>query len=194
MALLDLWYADDGCLLGEESEVLRAYASLLVPLAAIGLAINPAKCQLWRQTPLSGGESSAHPVPTVDAASSSTAFTVLGLPVAGHAAAMGSFATSAVAKAASASAAIASLHHAQGEATLLRACGPTSRLRHLLRFGIDASVRSALPQADEATLQHAARIIGRPLPPGWEDTAASPVNAGALDGSSWRLDCRAFSS
>jgi hypothetical protein len=104
----------------------------------------------------------------------------LGLPVAGGEEALRQFATLAVRKAERAAADIANLHHAQGESVLLRACGPTSRLRHLLRFNLSTSVTNILAEADTCTLDHAARILGRPPPPGWEAVAAKAINNGGL--------------
>jgi hypothetical protein len=177
-SVLDLWYADDGCLVGKEGPVVRAYKALLAPLASIGLEVNPAKCLMWRQLADAGADPS--PVPTVEAASGQQALTVLGFPAAGTPEALLQFAQAAVTKATAASAAIAALHHAQGEAVLLRACGPTSRLRHLLRFGVGPRFVDTICEADRATLQHAERIIGRPPPRGWHELAAKTVGEGGL--------------
>ena len=46
--VLDLWYADDGCLIGDEAAVLDAFRRLSDPLAAIGMTVNATKCRLWR--------------------------------------------------------------------------------------------------------------------------------------------------
>jgi hypothetical protein len=191
--LLDLWYADDGYLVGNEADVVRAFAALQAPLASVGLTINPSKCQLWTQSACPSSSTLA--VPASVAASSPTALSVLGLPVAGSEAAMRSFATSAVTKATAAAADIANLHHAQGESVLLRACGPTSRLRHLLRFSVSDSVAAVLTDADAVTLQHATRILGRPPPSGWETVAAQSVSDGGLGFELLtNLDCRTLSS
>jgi hypothetical protein len=141
--------------------------------------MNPAKCQLWMQSEPTLS-STAIAVPVSVAASSLSAFTVLGLPVSGGEKSLCQFATSAVRRAECAAADIANLHHAQGESVLLRACGPTSRLRHLLRFNLTASVTTVLLEADKCTLEHAARIIGRPPPPEWESVAVKAINNGGL--------------
>jgi hypothetical protein len=165
-------------LVGSEVEVARAYAALQDPLASIGLIVNPSKCQLWTQA--AGSCSTALGVPIIVAGSSPNALSVLGLPAAGDEAALRRFVESAVTKTVGVTADIAKLQHAQGESIILRGCGPTSRLRHLLRFHLPASALTALQEADEATLQHVARILGRPPPPGWESMVAQNINNGGL--------------
>jgi len=176
--VLDLWYTDDGCFVGKADLVVKAYNLLLSPLSAIGLSVNASKCVMWRQAV----ELDTHqcPVPTVFSTTSPSALTVLGFPVAGTLTAQLKFAEDAAAKAIAASAAISSLNHAQGEAVLLRACGPTSRLRHLLRFDVDQHFAAKLAEADSCTLRLAERIIGRPPPDGWQRLAATPINDGGL--------------
>lgn len=45
--VIDLWYADDGCLLGRAADLLTAYRTLEPLFAAINLSINSNKCALW---------------------------------------------------------------------------------------------------------------------------------------------------
>ena len=75
---------------------------------------------------------------------------------------------------------ISRLRHAQGEACILRAWGPTAKLRHLLRLTDSAELRSCLYEADIHTLASVERLVARPCPPGWERVAASPINSGGL--------------
>ena len=115
--------------------MLCSFRRLSAPLAAIGLAINATKCQLWRN---GAHQAAGDPgVPSQFVELSPLPPVVLGYPVAGNTEALGAFVRSAVDKATKAIDKVAKLHHAQGEAVVLRQCGPTNRLRHLLRFAID---------------------------------------------------------
>ena len=42
-----VWYLDDGLLIGDPAQVCRAFDSLVSGFRAIGLAVNPSKCELW---------------------------------------------------------------------------------------------------------------------------------------------------
>ena len=46
--VMDLWYADDGCLIGLYRDVSNAFKILEPTLLSIGLSINHTKCGLCR--------------------------------------------------------------------------------------------------------------------------------------------------
>ena len=48
--VIDLWYADDGCLMGKRDSVATALHYLASPLTDIGLSLNLDKCALWIQS------------------------------------------------------------------------------------------------------------------------------------------------
>ena len=111
---------------------------------------------------------------------STTPLVILGFPVACTENAMVAFAEQATTKASEAIGHISKLHHAQGEATILQMCGPTSRLKHLFRFPLEASVIDTLRSADATTLSHLERVLGRPLSSEMAEAASLPVAAGGL--------------
>ena len=173
-----IWYADDGYIIGKQDSVVTVFNMLIDPLKAIGLNINTDKCALWSQSHASDRDIPG--VSTVVINDSDTPLTVLGFPVAGNLAALEYFARTCVTKTEAAISPLASLNHAQGESIILRMCGPTSRLQHLFRFSLQATVASKLTTADSITLKHFERIAGRPLPVGWETIAASPIGRGGI--------------
>ena len=175
--VLDLWYADDGILLGNHTAVLDAFNSLYKPLETIGLIVNNTKCKLWNQ---GEGTSSTSNIEATSFSSANSPLVVLGFPVMGSQNAFVGFSKAAVAKASNAIQPLLKLHHVQGEASILRSCGPTTRLKHLLRIAQTTEFLDNLYDADNETLAQLARIIGRPPPAGWEAIASSPINAGGL--------------
>ena len=174
----DLWYADDGYLVGPEEHICTALNTLEPHLAFIGLSINQKKCSLWRQQP--GPEQCSAGVRAINIQDSEQPLTVLGFPVAGSRLALTEFGKSASLRATEAIEPLSNLHHAQGEAVILRACGPTARLRHLLRFPIGDEVYGELLAADLSTLKNVERIIARPLPIESADIVAQPIANGGL--------------
>ena len=176
--MLDIWYADDGYILGNCDSVAKAFDMLIDPLKAIGLQINLDKCALWTHN--NNIDNIIPGVSTVIINESEFPLTVLGLPVAGSREAMSSFAVAAVTKTDEAMKPLSLLHHAQGETAILRYFGPTSRLQHFSRFSLDPSIAQQLAGADAITLKHFERIVGRPLPHGWEPIAASSISSGGI--------------
>ena len=111
---------------------------------------------------------------------SSEAFTILGFPIAGNNNALQSCARKAVERASFALKPLSILNHAQGEAAILRASGPTARLRHLLRFRQSQVFLDELVSSDGLILEHLERIVGRPLPPDFAEVASRPAASGGL--------------
>ena len=175
--LLDLWYADDGCLVGPLDDVMKGFNALLIPLSSIGLEINRNKCLLLlpKDKPIIECN-----IPTRERGSEIDPLVVLGFPVEGDRAAISAFIQSLVNRASSSVNTISRLRHAQGEACILRACGPTPRLRHILRFCDDENLVDWIPTADNITLECVQRIIARPCPEGWRHVAAKPPSLGGL--------------
>ena len=71
----------------------------------------------------------------------------------------------------------------------MRYCGPTSKLRHLLRFSLVPQLYAEILLADRITLKHIERIVARPLPEGWETNAATPA---AQEGLGFQLLTNAY--
>ena len=144
--LLDLWYADDGCLVGALQAVIDGYNQLFEPLATIGLKINSKKCLLWSR------DVNASAPAEVPLAAPQSTLTVLGFPITGTEDSLLDFGRHAVDNATKTLYPISRLRHTQGEVCILRACGPTAKLRHLLRLTDLAELRSCLYEADIHTL------------------------------------------
>ena len=186
--LLDLWYADDGVLVGSATEVTQGFTHLIEPLTSIGLEINKDKIffvgfkyrnRHRMRAPVRERNNYNHPI------------IVLGYPAEGAPTAVSSFISNAVDRSSTSVEAISRLCHAQGEACILRACGPTSKLRHLLRFCDVRDLKDWIPLSDKITLDCVERIIARPCPPGWQRVAAAPANMGGLEFMLLHdLDCR----
>ena len=104
--------------------------------------------------------------PVINLELSSNPLVVLGYAAAGQPSAKASYAQLLVQRTVSALEPLSKLGHSQGEACILRFCGPTSRLRHLLRYSQEEAVHLELLSADHITLTHAERIVGRPAPEG----------------------------
>ena len=66
-------------------------------------------------------------------------------------------------------------NHLQSKSIILRRCGPTVRLQHLLRFSLANSVAFRLFAADSVTLRHIERIVVRPLPEAWASKTRGPI-------------------
>ena len=115
--VIDLWYADDGCLMGKRDSVATALHYFASPLTDIGLSLNLDKCALWIQSK-EGADIAG--VLTYIIEDSPVPLVILGYPIAGNSAAFESFTRSAVSKTEEAIAPLALLNHAQGESTILR--------------------------------------------------------------------------
>ena len=204
--VLDLWYANDGYILRKLDEVISAFENINKPLESIGLNINRAKCALWFKTTLGCtlctlGHKNNLVQPTIaniqliNIKEHDLPLVLLGYLSAGNKRSNINFAISTVKKTETALEPLELLGHAQGEACIVRACDPTSRLRHILRFSVNDDITSELYKADNTTTRNIERIAGRPLPPRWKYTAAKPA---ASEGVGFRLlkdidshnDCR----
>lgn len=71
---IDLWYADDGVLMGEGQAVLKTFRIIDKCLKSCGLEINTRKCRAWMETEVP-------PPPEVPEAGRDAAPIVLGYPV-----------------------------------------------------------------------------------------------------------------
>lgn len=177
--MLDLWYVDDGIIIGPTNEVLATFALVRSSLESIGLAVNTNKCRLWTQ-PSSQLPESVSPVPCVALDSSADSLVVLGFPQCQSEEVLRNFARKAVERATKAIQPLERLHHAQGELQILRSCGLTARLRHLLRISPEDCVISELKLADSVTINNITRIIGRPTPNDFHTVASAPIGEGGL--------------
>ena len=175
--VLDLWYADDEVLIGPQASVESAFLLLQAQLQSIGLNVNFNKCALWHQA---DDIFKNIVIPHFNIKKSPTPLVVLGFPIAGCYESLTSFAEDAVSRANEALLLLHILQHAQGEALILRQCGPTSKLRHLFRFKLESQILDQLLRADQTTLAHIERIVARPMPEGWHLRASTPITSGGL--------------
>ena len=178
VGVTDLWYADDGCLLGIESDICAPFTMLTGPLSEIGLSINLRKCKLWSQHNTVSNTSIG--VTAANLCESEEALAILGFPIAGKNSALVEFTKAACLKAEEALQPLSVLRHAQGEATILRHCGPTARLQHLLRFPITDLALNEIYAADLITFKHLERIVGKPLSPRSIEAASLLISSGGL--------------
>lgn len=144
--VLDLWYADDGTLIGPAKPVADAIRILEKPLSEIGLCVNRTKCKLWIKVAHSGIHIQEIQCSVID--DSPDPLTILSFPIAGNTVALQSFARKEVDRSVGALKPLSNLNHAQGEAAILISSGPTARLRDLLRFNIEQSFLGELLLAD----------------------------------------------
>lgn len=80
--VFDIWYADDGYIVGKRELVECAFNILIEPLKAIGLQINFGKCALWSNADT--GHCNISNVATVVFNELDAPLSVLGFPVAGN--------------------------------------------------------------------------------------------------------------
>ena len=90
------------------------------------------------------------------------------------------FAKRATEKATEAICALSKVHHSQGEATILRMCGPTSRLKHLFRFPLEDATIDAFRSGDATTFSEVQRILARPLTDSLTKFVSLSISAGGL--------------
>ena len=176
--VIDLWYADDGYVIGQLECVIAAFHLIEASVSKYGLSINRAKCTLWHQRDAAAINDFG--IPAADIRESNNPLEALGFPVAVNREAMLAFTRKCVAKAEESLKPLEILQHPQGETAILRACVPTARLRHLLRFSLDDEIARELSITDECTLAHVERIVGRPLPDGGRTGASMPAASGGL--------------
>ena len=105
--LLDIWYADDACLVGTLEEVIEGFKQIISPLQSIGLKINQKKCLLWSRDAIAD---STIEVPFAD---SNSTLIALGFPIAGTEESYANFASKAVERATSMLQTLPRLHHTQ---------------------------------------------------------------------------------
>ena len=164
----DMWFADDATLVSASADELHdAVDAIEAPLLAVGLSLAREKSVWWSDsTPPSGFPSS--PGPTLVS---------LGFPVAGD---IGAYVDEKVRKAVHKLEPLHRLRHAQGETAILRACGPWSRLSHLLRWLPLASLQRSLSTADACTQLHLSRILVRDLAARDWAQATLPISLGGF--------------
>ena len=161
VGVTDYLYPDDGCLLGIKSDICAVFRMLIGVLSEIGLSINLRKCKLWSQH--NTVSSTSIGVAAADLCELEEALVILGFPIAGKNSVLVEITKAACLKAEEALLHHSVLRHAQGEATILRDCGPTARLQHLLRFSITDLALSEIYAADLITFKNLERIVGKPL-------------------------------
>ena len=167
----DLWFADDGSILAPDPATLAAAVSAIEPvLQSVGLALNKDKCEWWCRKDSS-------PPPGFPPVSKPTLVS-LGFPIAGD---IEGYVRHKVDKAIKAMEPLANLGHAQAETAILRACGPWSRLSHLLRWiPLEDEFEALMTLADDCARTHLGRILVRTLNDSHWASATRPIALGGF--------------
>ena len=161
-------FADDLVVVGGEAECARAVEDIAAVLGGAGLLLNKSKSYVWPQA-------ACRPQGFAEAPDT---LVVLGVPIAGQ---VGAWLRAKAQKVETDLGALAELQHPQGELSILRACGPASKVAHLLRSVPDSSwpvgVKADL---DAITREHLQRIVGLDVAEGAALLASLPIRLGGL--------------
>ena len=171
--LWEAWYHDDGILVGDESAVLAALASVGEHLLRMGLRINLSKCTLWSPQGMLRSEG---PVAVSDW---STPHVVLGTPF-GSAAAEQQFLESVHRKHERLLQRLSQLPDTQIAVSLLRYCLGAQKVNHLLRV-MWSERASTFVTATAVGIRRALEgILGRSLPDAAWLQSCLPIRHGGL--------------
>ena len=171
------WYLDDGVILGDAMSVSMAFAVLQRELPAIGLTLNPNKCEIWGP-----GASYCHTLQhlTVVPWQPDSGVTCLGVPInypGSHART-----TQAWDKATKVlevtSKKVTDVTDAQTAHHLLRKCLDACKVNHLLRATDTYQAGLALQQCDDCILDTFDEIVGGGLTPEERTQASLPLAVG----------------
>ena len=171
--LWEAWYHDDGILVGDESAVLAALASVGEHLLRMGLRVNLSKCTLWSPQGMLRSEG---PVAVSDW---STPHVVLGTPF-GSAAAEQQFLESVHRKHERLLQRLSQLPDTQIAVSLLRYCLGAQKVNHLLRV-MWSERASTFVTATAVGIRRALEgILGRSLPDAAWLQSCLPIRHGGL--------------
>ena len=157
--LWNVWYLDDGCLVGSPEAVMQAFSFLQKEFTALGLTLNASKCKLWGPgAHLAAQETGVPIVPW----SPDSGILLLGTPISypGSSAFLGQQWAAKAAEIEEAANRITQVLDSQVAHHLLRKCLDSCKVNHLLRASDCYLVAQAVQECDEAILSAFEEIIG----------------------------------
>lgn len=156
--VINLWYLDDGTLIGTIADVLLAYSLIRDHGPAIGSVLNRAKCELWWPSRPDNLDVFPSDITRVDNAG----IDLLGSPI-GSAAFMTTYIMGKLAKLDDIDRQVAKMDDAQIELNMLRNCLGFGKLTHMLRTCPSELITDAISSFD-ARLRHIlTNIIRQPF-------------------------------
>ena len=174
------WYLDDGNILAPADQVPRIFERLSVLFTRAGLTINAGKCQIFGMA----GESvnlmlNGICVPEHSGASSDDGVVLLGVPIGGVEFIKDRL-TELVASAREYCKKLLELQDAQVALTLLRLCGGTCRIVHLMRAVSPLLIAQQLAEFDQLVMETFTQCTGVHLDLNSSRQVALPVSMGGV--------------
>ena len=175
--LWNVWYLDDGCLVGSPEAIVQAFSFLQKEFAALGLHLNTSKCKLWGPGAHLASADTAVPVVPWDPQSG---ILLLGTPVSypGSSAFLERHWASKTAEIEEATNRITQVLDSQVAHHLLRKCLDSCKVNHLLRASDCYLVPEAVRDCDEAILSAFEEIAGSGMSPSQRIQAGLPFRQG----------------
>jgi hypothetical protein len=167
-----VWYLDDGVLVGEPVALMNALHELTVHFEKLGLKVNLAKCKIWSPQDVAGG----CPIPVVEWSSPKA---VLGTPF-GSEAAIRQFLSETRAKHHALLQRLALLPDPQVALSLLRYCLGAQKVNHLLRVLHSSNSKTFAEETEEDLRFTLDCVLGTCLPDAAWRQSCLPIRMGGL--------------
>ena len=172
---LNVWYLDDGTLIGRTDDVLAALAIISTDGPALGLHVNFSKCELW----WCKENQRMHEFPP-----EIKRITTGGVALLGSAVGCGVFAAAEldkrVVKVTRQIEALRALEDSQIELSLLRLCLGVPNMVYAMRTMAPQDITDPLRRADEVITAALQNVVGDALPLAARTQAALPISRGGL--------------
>ena len=172
---LNVWYLDDGTLIGTSADVLQAFQIIATEGPALGLHVNHSKCELWWPRPNEHMQDFPAEIKRI---------TTSGVALLGSAVGSGEFAAAdlsqRVSKVLTQMQDLQALQNSQIQLCLLRLCLGVPQLVWAMRTMDPQTITGPLSLADEGITTALQDVIGDTLPADARKQAALPVSSGGL--------------
>jgi hypothetical protein len=173
-SVFQVWYLDDGLLIGKNNEVVQAISTIASEASKIGMSLNLSKCEVWWP-----GRKEFNEIPFDVSHVLDEGVEFLGAGV-GSLKFIRGLMTRKLSQARVLQKAILQLDDTQMELALLRSCAATCKIMHLLRCHSPFEAIEAAESFDDDIADTLEQICSHPLPQRARQQACLPISRGGL--------------